>query len=313
MVSVSNGVAYTQRFWEGSHLLGGPRGLLPQLATKGRGVKKWRRVHRKIGKSADTNMNHNTAVVTNETRQRSNGSVLRKTDIAREDTENSRSSTGRERHEMLPVVGGCNYESREANDENECDDDAANNEKQLGQNEAESEAEKNGGNHVDEDVMMNFHSAQEALEREVEKLKDVWKEEPSVPEEYILETQTTLNQNGLEEILKQTMEVEVPLSKANVHQLELMLQHRKLASEQVETLKKVEDAENKALQLQRQTERLKETCQEILDKEEALKLESRICRLISCFSIQTMLFLLFLYLFLLRFSSHNMELLLVPT
>lgn len=54
-------------------------------------------------------MNHNTAVVTNETRQRSNGSVLRKTDIAREDSENSRSSTGasapRERHEMLPVVG----------------------------------------------------------------------------------------------------------------------------------------------------------------------------------------------------------------
>lgn len=217
---------------------------------------------------------------------------------------------------------------REANDENECDDDATNNEKQLGQNEAESEedsqdlAEKNGGNHVDEDVvavsMMNFHSAQEALERE--KLKDVWKEEPSVPEEYILETQTTLNQNGLEEILKQRMEVEVQhiaLSKVmeagHVYQLELMLQHRKLASEQVETLKKVEDAENKALQLQRQTDRLKEACQEILDKEEALKLESRICRLTSCFSIQTILFLLFVYLFLLRFSSHNMELLLVPT
>lgn len=225
--------------------------------------------------------------------------------------------------------------------------------------------EENGENHagsMDHDVlavsMIKLQSAQEAIQREVQKLKDVGKEDlffmddsiqPSEPsnlegweamlfEEFrscessnIFEIQTILKQNvvqgdlktELEEILKQRIEVEVQYiaiseaiqqSKAGyVAQIELMVQQKKLALEHMEVMKKLECAESKARELKREAEKLKVTCEEILEREEVLKVQSRVCRLTSCFIIQLILFVLVLYLCLLQFSSHHRKLVLVPT
>ncbi|KVH99211.1 hypothetical protein Ccrd_022550 [Cynara cardunculus var. scolymus] len=187
--------------------------------------------------------------------------------------------------------------------------------------------EENGENHVgsmDHDVlavsMVKLHSAQEAIEREVQKLKDVGKEDPLFLDDSIqpsepsnlegcearlfeefqsgetsntFETQTILKQNlvqgdlktEVEEILKQRIEVEVQyiaiseaiqqLKAGYIDQIELMVQQKKLALEHMEVMKKLESAESKARELKREAEKLKVTCEEILEREEVLKEQNR--------------------------------------
>ncbi|KAI7734436.1 hypothetical protein M8C21_004085, partial [Ambrosia artemisiifolia] len=122
--------------------------------------------------------------------------------------------------------------------------------------------------------MMKLYSAQDAFQIELQKLKDVGKEDHEI--------KTRLNQNitvgdlkmELDELMKQKLEVEVQhiaISKAIKHwkvRAELMEEQKKVLSEQMEMMKKVEDAESKAIELRMQAEKLQVTCEEILDKEQ---------------------------------------------
>lgn len=313
-------------------------GSPPSAATKGRRLKKWRRrVHRGLGKPANTNLD--PSVLTGETRQRSNVSVSWKNAI---DSEKNSTATGTgerrgdsnairnlgitdtlelnvsEQVQGRLVIGkkargveiekekshstmesdsqSSNFLSKQSTngrEANGCHDDADNNGKQFRKSDAED---------VVAVSMLKLHSAQEALKREVQNLKDSGKDDPL----FLDEEEEASNAEAEFEVISKSME--------HLDQLKLMIaRQRKLASQQVETMNRVENAETKAVQLKKQAVRLNKTCQEILDKEEAFKLKTRICRLCTCFSIQLMLFLLVVYLFVLQFYSHKLELLLVPT
>ncbi|KAJ0790507.1 putative WPP domain-interacting protein/3 [Helianthus annuus] len=79
----------------------------------------------------------------------------------------------------------------------------------------------------------------------------------------------------LDEVMKQKIEVEVQhvaISKAiehwNVEYEVMVAEQKKVLLEQVEMMKKLEDAEEKAMELKMQAEKLQVTCEEILEKEQ---------------------------------------------
>ncbi|KAI3686122.1 hypothetical protein L1987_79794 [Smallanthus sonchifolius] len=114
-------------------------------------------------------------------------------------------------------------------------DDAQNDDNQFSKNGADSE-----------DVlavsMIKLYSAQDAFQIELQKLKDVGK---------------TDHESAM---LKAIEYLKV--------QIEVMVEEKKVLSEQMLLMKKLEDAEVKAIGLKMQAEKLKVTCEDILEKEQ---------------------------------------------
>lgn len=102
--------------------------------------------------------------------------------------------------------------------------------------------------------------------------------------------------------MKQKMEIDVQciaISKAFEYfmvQVDLMMEHKKVLLEQMEMMKKVEDAEVKAVGLKMQAEQLKVICEEILLKEEVWEVRNMVCWLTSLFCVQLILFVLVVFL-----------------
>ncbi|MFS7940907.1 hypothetical protein Hanom_Chr05g00469841 [Helianthus anomalus] len=105
----------------------------------------------------------------------------------------------------------------------------------------------------------------------------------------------------LDELMKQKIEVEVQhvaISKAIEHwnvEYEVMVEQKKVLLEQVELMKKLEDAEEKAMELKMQAEKLQVTCEEILEKEQVW--EARRLSLLFCVKLMILFVLLVFFFF----------------
>lgn len=118
----------------------------------------------------------------------------------------------------------------------------------------------------------------------------------------------------LEGLFKQKIEAEVEylaisrtilnLRVAAVDQITFLEEQKTLASEQDQMLNNLEDAGNKASKLKRRAEKLETCCGEIVEADEILKLQKRVCRFTSCFFIQLVLLFIVLGLFVLQLAPH---------
>lgn len=145
---------------------------------------------------------------------------------------------------------------------------------------------------------------------EVHKLKDVGKND-FFEELETSETSNIFEQNVVHEDLK--TEVQSISKVITLDQVEIMEQQKKLASEQMDLMNRLEVAESKTTELKKQSEKLKATSKEILDREEVWLARNSVCRLTSLFGIQLILFGLVVYLFLLQLSSHEKEFVVAST
>lgn len=125
----------------------------------------------------------------------------------------------------------------------------------------------------------------------------------------------------LESLFKQKIEAEVEylaisrtiqkLRVAAVDQITLLEERRALAAEQAQMMNKLEDAKSKATMLKRRAEKLEMSCGDIIETDEVLKLQKRVCKFTSCFFIQLILLVVVVGLFVLQLSPRYEEV--VPT
>lgn len=153
--------------------------------------------------------------------------------------------------------------------------------------------EENIGKHDEDDDLVKsltgFDSAQEKLVREVQKLKDVGKDDSNLsePESTLASGEANMN---VEDLLKKTIEAEVEYVAIRTTTESLtagMLNETKRQ-------KNIGIASNENSKLE--------------TREDIKKLQNRVCKFTSCVVIQLILLLVTLYL---QFSSPNMEV--VPT
>ncbi|XP_071698563.1 WPP domain-interacting protein 2-like [Rutidosis leptorrhynchoides] len=185
------------------------------------------------------------------------------------------------------------------------------------------------------DSIMPLHFAQEALEREVQKLRDVGKEE-TMPSDDCVEFQSnTINDVHLQSKLEEAF-VMIDLKNSKITQLESTLNYKEIETAFEELLTERFAAELEYLVILKTVENLKEgldltniTVQQhknigvamtreqvpTVDVEEtnedSWKLKTSVCRYASCFTIQAVLLLVVLYMFMLQFSSKTVDV--VPT
>ncbi|KAK1406912.1 hypothetical protein QVD17_38521 [Tagetes erecta] len=120
--------------------------------------------------------------------------------------------------------------------------------------------------------IIKLYSANKSFQTELHKLKDVGKSDHESGETISIQNEDMKTET--EELMKQKMEIDVQcvaISKAIEYfmvQVDLMMEHKKIVLEQIEMMKKVEDAEMKAIGLKMQAEQLKVICEEILLKEQ---------------------------------------------
>ncbi|KAH6778664.1 hypothetical protein C2S51_009976 [Perilla frutescens var. frutescens] len=193
-----------------------------------------------------------------------------------------------------------------------------------------------------------LQSAQEALEREVLKFKEIGNDvsiDGAVFSELCTESidaeeklQETRGQEGsqrfsqvlqsndvvteLEELFKQKVEAEVEylaisrtvqkLRVAAVDQISVLEEHKAVASEQTEILRKLGDAENRAALLKKKAEELENYCDETASADELLKVQKRVGKYGLCFVVQLVLLAVFIMgVVTLQFSQDYVEF--VPT
>ncbi|XP_059666610.1 WPP domain-interacting protein 1-like [Cornus florida] len=119
----------------------------------------------------------------------------------------------------------------------------------------------------------------------------------------------------IEGLFKQKIEAEVEyiaisrtiqkLRVAAVDQITLYEQQKSLALEQAQMLNTLEDAESMGALLKRQAEKLQGCREDIIENDEVLNLEKRICNVTSMLIIQFILLVVAFVLLLLRLSPHN--------
>lgn len=158
--------------------------------------------------------------------------------------------------------------------------------------------------------VMPLHLAQEALEREVQKLRDVGKEDPLSTDTKISDLESILNFGNMkiehEEILKQRIaaEVEFLVISNTIQNLKTtgykdQINHtvqQKIVPVSVSVPVSVPEKVPKEVKVEDESET-------------ARKLRKRVCRYAFWFVIQLVLFLVVVYLLVLQFSSQNMEVL----
>lgn len=159
---------------------------------------------------------------------------------------------------------------------------------------AELEANLNGGKSPKEESADTIE-LQQANARGIEtELEGLFKQKIEAEIEYLALTRTTQK-----------------LRVAAGDQVPLFEEQEALAGEQVQMLNKLGEAESKAAMLKKHLEELEKYRGDILRTEEVLKMQRRVCKVMSCFSIQLILLFLVFWLFVLQLSSHSG--LVVPT
>ncbi|KAL3851074.1 hypothetical protein ACJIZ3_012956 [Penstemon smallii] len=217
------------------------------------------------------------------------------------------------------------------------------------------ERSDNHGTSTDQDPLVEsinaLQSAQEALEKEVLKFKEIGKDVPvddsvsNLPPEFTdveqklqesfeqllsgKDVDISSSQAGqpevveteeLEELFKQKIETEVEYlalykmvqNLRSAAVTQTVLEEQKaLASHQTQILHKLEGTENKALMLKKQAEKLEFFCEDIANADETLKLQKRVFKYSSCFFVQLVLLVVILGVFISQSSPNNVEV--VPT
>ncbi|KAL0443204.1 UNVERIFIED_CONTAM: WPP domain-interacting protein 2 [Sesamum latifolium] len=223
--------------------------------------------------------------------------------------------------------------------------------------EVKEERSANHGSSRDQDPLVesifSLQSAQEALEKELVKIKEISKDFPvddSVPDldtEFIdveqklqqtssdrrapqgcspalqsdvVETANRDVETELEDLFKQKIKAEVEylvisrmvqkLKAAAGNHITVWEEQKALVSEQTQILDKLGDAENKALMLKKQAEKLESFCEDIASADETLELQKRVCKYSSCFFLQLVLLVIILSV-LFQLSPNYVEV--VPT
>lgn len=203
----------------------------------------------------------------------------------------------------------------------------------------EEKVEKHEGG-FDQDALVEsitrFDSAIEELQREMQKWKDIGKDEPltlddsihdmlELKDAMITELESTITSGNtktdLDDLLKEKIQAEVEivalttttknLITGPLHEMKLSSQPKNLQAEKLETNEDVNKLQNKVLK-KHETEDVKKLQNKVLKKQETeddlKKLQSRMCRLSSCLLIQLILLFVTFYL---EIPSHKVEL--VPT
>lgn len=178
------------------------------------------------------------------------------------------------------------------------------------------------------DSIMPLHLAQEALEREVQKLRDVGKEETLSSEDLDQESGSTflyeefqsnnINETHLQSKLEEAF-VMLELKNTKISELESTLKFTKIKTELEEFLTQRIAAEVEYLVISKTVQNLKTGHIDRINleddpdemKEDTKKLKNRVRRYASCFIFQSVLLLVILYMFVLRFSSKTVEV--IPT
>ncbi|KAL0306180.1 UNVERIFIED_CONTAM: WPP domain-interacting protein 1 [Sesamum radiatum] len=223
--------------------------------------------------------------------------------------------------------------------------------------EVKEERSENHGSSRDQDPLIEsifaLQSAQEALEKELVKIKEISKDisvddsvsdlhrefldveqklhktssDQRVPQgcssalqSDVVETANRDVETEVEDLFKQKIEVEVEylaisrmvqkLKAAAGNHITVLEEQKALVSEQTQILDKLGDAENKALMLKKQAEKLENFCEDIASADETLELQNRVCKYSSCFVLQLLLLVIILSV-LFQLSPNYVEV--VPT
>ncbi|KAI3510161.1 hypothetical protein L1887_25692 [Cichorium endivia] len=175
----------------------------------------------------------------------------------------------------------------------------------------EEKVDRAGDNDSLVDSIIPLHLAQEALEREVQKLKDVGKEDT-------LSSDASFKSSNIK---IEEARVMIELKNAKISQLESMLNYGDIKTDYEELLKQRITAELEYLVISKTIQDLKKghidqinnlmvqqkklAVQEEVQLEEAWELKNRAWRYGLCFMIQMVLLVVVVYVFVLQFSSQN--------
>ncbi|KAK4439629.1 WPP domain-interacting protein 2 [Sesamum alatum] len=120
----------------------------------------------------------------------------------------------------------------------------------------------------------------------------------------VVETANRDVETELEDLFKQKIEAEVEylaisrmvqkLQAAAGNHITVLEEQKALVSEQTQILNKLGDAENKALMLKKQAEKLENFCEDIASADETVELQQRVCKYSSCFFLQLVLLVIIL-------------------
>lgn len=138
----------------------------------------------------------------------------------------------------------------------------------------------------------------------------------------VVELENRAVEAEIEELFKKKIETEVQymaisgkvqkLRVAAVDHITVLEERKALASEQTQLLHKVGHAENKAVMLKKEAEKLERNCEDIVaSADETLKLQKRVCKYSSCFFVQLVMLVLTLFVFVFQLSQNYVEI--VPT
>ncbi|GKB73146.1 hypothetical protein Tco_0934558 [Tanacetum coccineum] len=142
---------------------------------------------------------------------------------------------------------------------------------------------------------------------QVHELELVWKDDPLFSDDSIdessniLKPQTTINNQSafVLEDLKTEVDEMIKLK------VNLEVQYIAISSQHMETMNRLEIAERKAIELRKQYDKLKMTCDKILDSEDGCNVRNSLCKSTSMFGIQLILLGLVLYLVVQKIFSHG--------
>lgn len=195
---------------------------------------------------------------------------------------------------------------------NEADFEDVSHEDLAGENSWDLKEEKADDHHDNlVDPIIPLHLAQEALEREVQKLKDVGKEDTLSSDESFKSSNIKIDE----------ARIMIELKNAKISKLESILNYGDIKTDYEELLMKRIAAELEYLVISKTIQNVKEghmdqinnlmvqqkklAVQEDVQVEEAYKLKNRVWRYGLCFMIQLVLVFVVVYMFVLQFSSQN--------
>ncbi|KAG8365204.1 hypothetical protein BUALT_Bualt18G0080100 [Buddleja alternifolia] len=233
---------------------------------------------------------------------------------------------GSDRQVSDGLQGGCGRDGERGYDNNSREDVVADSSWEV-----KEERSQNHDSSTDQDPLVEsifaLQSAQEALEKEVLKFKDINIDDDSVSGEGVLtrtmqsavvETAEGDVETELEALFKQKIETEVEylaisrtlekLRATAVDQITLLEEQK---AEQTQIINKLDDTESKAAMLKKEVDKLETFNEEIANADQTLKLQKRVCKYTSYLFVQLVCLVLVLGVFIFQLSPNYVEV--VPT
>lgn len=213
--------------------------------------------------------------------------------------------------------GRINEEDQTVFSKNEADSEDVSREDLAGENSWEVKKEEEVDDHVVESIVP-LHLAQEALEREVQKLRNVGKEDTSGSSFVDEELQSPDNVSHLHNKLEEAF-IMLELKNAKISQLESALSFKEIITEHEELMTQRIAAELEYLVISKTIQNLKAGpidqkkmhIEDASETKDVWELKNTVRRYAYCVVFQLVLLLLVLYMFVSKFLSKNVEV--IPT